>query len=55
MSNSYQSNLAAAARLAHVAPLSSLRDKVDPGHAALIVIDMQNDFCALGGLVDASE
>ena len=48
----YQDNLAAAARLAHVAPLGSLREKVDPNHAALIVIDMQNDFCARGGLVD---
>jgi hypothetical protein len=52
MGNSYQDNLAAAARLAHITPLSSLREKVDPGHAALIVIDMQNDFCAHGGLVD---
>ena len=49
---SYQDNLAAAARLAHIAPLGSLREKVDPSHAALIVIDMQNDFCARGGLVD---
>ena len=52
MGNSYQDNLAAASRLAHVAPLGSLREKVDPSHAALIVIDMQNDFCAHGGLVD---
>ena len=52
MGNSYQDNLAAAARLAHVAPLGSLREKVDPGHSALLVIDMQNDFCARGGLVD---
>jgi ureidoacrylate peracid hydrolase len=52
MGNSYQDNLAAAARLAHVAPLGSLREKIDPHHAALIVIDMQNDFCAHGGLVD---
>jgi ureidoacrylate peracid hydrolase len=52
MGNTYQDNLAAAAKLAHVAPLCSLREKVDPNHAALIVIDMQNDFCARGGLVD---
>ena len=52
MGNSYQDNLAAAARLAHITPLGSLREKIDPNHAALIVIDMQNDFCARGGLVD---
>lgn len=52
MGNSYQDNLVAAAKLAHVAPLGSLQEKVDPRHSALIVIDMQNDFCAHGGLVD---
>ncbi|HET9716155.1 MAG TPA: isochorismatase family cysteine hydrolase [Pseudolabrys sp.] len=52
MSNSYEDNLAAATKLCHVVPLASLRDKVDPRHVALIVIDMQNDFCARGGLVD---
>jgi ureidoacrylate peracid hydrolase len=52
MGKSYQDNLAAAAKFSHVAPLGSLRDKVDPHHSALIVIDMQNDFCARGGLVD---
>jgi len=40
-----------AARLAHRRPLRTLADKVAPGHAALVVIDMQNDFCADGGLV----
>jgi ureidoacrylate peracid hydrolase len=48
---SYQQDLAVAARLAHVRPLGSLAEKVDPAHAALLVIDMQNDFCAAGGLV----
>jgi hypothetical protein len=52
MGNSYKDNLAAAAKLAHIAPLGSLRQKANPNHAALIVIDMQNDFCASGGLVD---
>jgi ureidoacrylate peracid hydrolase len=40
-----------AARLAHVRPLGTLRDKVDPKHAALIIVDMQNDFCAVGGMM----
>ena len=52
MSSSYRDNLAAAAELTHVRLLGSLREKVDPSHSALIVIDMQNDFCAHGGLVD---
>jgi len=52
MGNSYQDNLAAATKLAHITPLGSLREKVNPNYAALIVIDMQNDFCARGGLVD---
>jgi ureidoacrylate peracid hydrolase len=38
-------------RIAHVEPLSGLAQKVRPQHAALLVIDMQNDFCAPGGLV----
>jgi ureidoacrylate peracid hydrolase len=29
--------------------LSTLREKVDPRHAALLLVDMQNDFCAEGG------
>src|SRR4051812_48605708 len=47
----YQQDLVAAARLAHIAPLGSLTEKVDPKHTALLVVDMQNDFCASGGLV----
>jgi ureidoacrylate peracid hydrolase len=43
-----------AARLAHVEPLVTLEKKVRPGHTALIVIDMQNDFIAPGGLVGRS-
>jgi len=30
-------------------PLSMLADQVCPQHAALLVVDMQNDFCAQGG------
>jgi ureidoacrylate peracid hydrolase len=40
-----------AARLAHVELLSTLERKIEPGHSALLVIDMQNDFCAQGGVV----
>lgn len=29
--------------------LKTLADKVDPRRAALIVVDVQNDFCATGG------
>jgi len=52
MVKAYEANLSAARRLAHVKPLGSLKEKVDPRHAALVVIDMQNDFCAPGGMVD---
>jgi ureidoacrylate peracid hydrolase len=40
-----------ASRLSHVRPLSGLREKIDPSHAALIVVDVQNDFCAIGGMM----
>jgi ureidoacrylate peracid hydrolase len=29
--------------------LGTLREKVDPRHAALVLVDVQNDFCADGG------
>jgi ureidoacrylate peracid hydrolase len=32
--------------LYHVDPLRTLEEKLDPGHTALIVIDVLNDFCA---------
>lgn len=41
-----------ARQLTHRPLLSTLEQKVDPTHAALIVIDMQNDFCAPGGMMD---
>ncbi len=31
--------------------LTTLEQKVDPCHTALIVIDMQNDYCAEGGYI----
>ena len=40
-----------ARRISHVPPLLGLEQKVRPQHAALVVIDMQNDFCASDGLV----
>jgi len=32
--------------------LRTLEKKVDPSHAALIVVDVQNDFCSEGGAFD---
>lgn len=32
--------------------VSSLQQKLDPRRAALLVVDMQNDFCASGGALD---
>jgi len=29
--------------------LRTLREKVEPGHSALLIVDVQNDFCAEGG------
>ena len=46
-----QEDLAVATRIAHVKPLGSLAEKLKPGHTALLVVDMQNDFCATGGLI----
>jgi ureidoacrylate peracid hydrolase len=43
---------AAAERLTHRPLLTTLEQKADPAHAALIVVDMQNDFCATGGMMD---
>jgi ureidoacrylate peracid hydrolase len=42
----------AAERLAHRQLLVTLEEKIDPAHAALILVDMQNDFCARGGMMD---
>jgi ureidoacrylate peracid hydrolase len=43
-----------AGRIAHVRPLVGLVNKLLPAHTALLVIDMQNDFIAEGGLVARS-
>ena len=51
MTNSYERNLEIARKFAHTSPLGSLPEKVLPVHAALVVIDMQNDFCAVGSMV----
>lgn len=32
--------------------LTTLGEKVDPSHTALVVVDVQNDFCAPGGMFD---
>lgn len=40
----------AARAIAHVEPLLKFEEKIHPRHTALLVIDMQNDFCAEGGL-----
>ena len=52
MKNLQDQNLEAARRIAHVAPFSSLGEKVRPAHTTLIAIDIQKDFCAESGLVD---
>ncbi len=31
--------------------LTSLPEKLDPAHTAIVVVDMQNDFCAEGGYI----
>jgi ureidoacrylate peracid hydrolase len=32
--------------------LTTLKAKVDPSHTVLIIVDMQNDFCSKGGMMD---
>jgi ureidoacrylate peracid hydrolase len=48
---SYLEDLSVAGRISHRELLGSLEAKAQPQHTALLVIDMQNDFCAEGGLV----
>jgi ureidoacrylate peracid hydrolase len=43
-----------ATRTAHVRPLSGLADKVQPEHTAVLVVDMQNEFCSLEGHIAKS-
>jgi ureidoacrylate peracid hydrolase len=49
-----ESDFDVASRIAHVQPLIGLINKLSPAHTALLVIDMQNDFIAEGGLVERS-
>jgi ureidoacrylate peracid hydrolase len=42
----------AAAALSSRPLLDSLEKKVAGGHTALVIVDMQNDFCAPGGMMD---
>lgn len=49
--NPESESLQAARRMSKTALLGRLNDKLDPAHAALLVIDMQNDFCAEQGFV----
>jgi ureidoacrylate peracid hydrolase len=39
--------------MAHVEPLMTLADKVSPAHTALVIVDVQNDFCAERGMMHA--
>jgi ureidoacrylate peracid hydrolase len=43
-----------ASRLSRVRPLVSLEEKVAPAHTAVLVIDMQNDFCSPQGHIAKS-
>ena len=33
--------------------LDTLAERIDPAHTALLVVDVQNDFCAPGGYIDS--
>ncbi|HEY6023270.1 MAG TPA: isochorismatase family cysteine hydrolase, partial [Pseudolabrys sp.] len=50
-SSSFEADFEVASRIAHVQPVKGLREKVDPRHTALVIIDMQNDFIADEGLI----
>jgi ureidoacrylate peracid hydrolase len=50
-SSSFEADFEVASRIAHVQPVKGLREKIDPRHTALVVIDMQNDFIADEGLI----
>jgi len=43
----------AAEALSRVQPLWRLAEKVAPAHTALVVVDVQNDFCAPEGMMSA--
>ena len=46
-----QNDLDLANGISHVPLLATLDAKVAPAHTALIVVDVQNDFCAPGGMM----
>jgi ureidoacrylate peracid hydrolase len=45
--------LGAVQKMSHREPLVGVAQKATPGRAALVVVDMQNDFCAPGGMMDS--
>jgi ureidoacrylate peracid hydrolase len=47
-----RSSFDAAAALSSRPLLVGLEQKVEPHHTALVVVDVQNDFCAPGGMMD---
>lgn len=47
-----RSSFEAATELSSRPLLVGLQRKVDPAHTALVVVDVQNDFCAPGGMMD---
>jgi ureidoacrylate peracid hydrolase len=49
---SEQARAEAVTALAHVKPLLTLGEKLDPRHTAVVLVDVQNDFCAEGGMMD---
>lgn len=49
--SSFEADFELASRIAHVQPVKGLREKVNPRHTALVIIDMQNDFIADEGLI----
>jgi len=49
--STFEADFEAAQRIAHTAPVKDIREKVDPRHTALVVIDMQNDFIADEGVI----
>jgi ureidoacrylate peracid hydrolase len=51
MTDTRSQSLSAARSLSHVTLLATLSEKAAPAHTALLVIDMQNDFCADDGFV----
>jgi ureidoacrylate peracid hydrolase len=50
-SSSFEADFEFASRIAHVQPVKGLREKVNPRHTALVIVDMQNDFVADEGLI----